>query len=257
MRLQGLYGYRDLLQQLVLRDIKLKYRRSFLGYVWSVLNPLLIMLVMTLVFSTMFKRNIENFAVYMLTGSILYNFNTEATNNAMRSITGSAALLKKIYVPKYIFPLAKVTSSLVNLLFAFGALIIVMLFTGVPFRWTNLLFFIPVVELYVFSLGLGIFLSQFAVFFRDIEYIYSVITTAWFYATPIFYPLETLSPPLFWVITRLNPLFYYIMQFRQIILYDRVMEFQLVWKGALISVLMLCIGTWFFKRNQDKFMLYI
>ena len=115
-RLQRLYDFRHLLKQLVIKDIKLKYRRSFLGYVWSVLNPLLVMVVMLLVFSHMFRSNIENFPAYLIIGQTLFNFMSEATNQAIFSITGNAALLKKVYVPKYIFTLSKVTSSLVNLL---------------------------------------------------------------------------------------------------------------------------------------------
>ena len=124
-RLQVFFQYKDLLFQLVQRDVKLKYRRSFLGYVWSVLNPLLIMLVMTVVFSTMFQRKITNYPVYLITGRTLFEFYSTSTKAAMRSILGNGTLLKKTYVPKYIFPLAKVTSSLVDCFFSLGAMLIV------------------------------------------------------------------------------------------------------------------------------------
>lgn len=119
-RLKNSWQYRDLLKQLVIRDIKLKYRRSFLGYLWSVLNPLLIMLVMTIVFSTMFSRNIENFPVYLFTGQVLFNFMNNSTHQAIFSITGNSELLKKTYVPKYIFTVSKVTSGLVDFFFSLG-----------------------------------------------------------------------------------------------------------------------------------------
>ena len=128
-RLQVFFQYKDLLFQLVQRDVKLKYRRSFLGYVWSVLNPLLIMLVMTVVFSTMFQRKITNYPVYLITGRTLFEFYSTSTKAAMRSILGNGTLLKKTYVPKYIFPLAKVTSSLVDCFFSLGAMLIVIVFT--------------------------------------------------------------------------------------------------------------------------------
>ena len=116
-RINVFMKYKDLLIQLVSRDIKLKYRRSFLGYLWSVLNPLFVMIIMTIVFSTMFSRNIENFPVYLFTGKMLFDFMSTSTNQAMTSVTGNAALLKKTYVPKYIFTLSKVTSCMVDLLF--------------------------------------------------------------------------------------------------------------------------------------------
>lgn len=176
-RLERLYGFRHLLKQLVLKDIKLKYRRSFLGYLWSVLNPLLVMLVMLLVFSHMFRSDIENFPAYLIIGQTLFNFMSEATNQAIFSITGNAALLKKVYVPKYIFTLSKVTSSLVNLLFAMGAMAIVLIASRV--RFSPAMLFIPVIltQLYVFSLGLGLFLAQggsvfsgYTVYLRGMDY---------------------------------------------------------------------------------------
>ena len=118
-RLQGLYKFKDLVKQLVVKDIKLKYRRSFLGYVWSVLNPLMVMVVMYLVFSKMFRFNIENYSAYMIIVQTLFTFMNEATNQAIGSITGNGSLLKKVYVPKYVFTLSKVTSCLLNLLFSF------------------------------------------------------------------------------------------------------------------------------------------
>ena len=118
------FNYKDLLKQLVLKDLKLKYRRSFLGYVWSVLNPLLVMIVMAIVFSTMFNRNIKNFPVYLFCGQILFNFMNQSTHQALSSINGNAALLKKTYVPKYIFTFAKITSGLIDLIFSMGALVL-------------------------------------------------------------------------------------------------------------------------------------
>ena len=132
-RLYGLYRYRALVKQLVIKDIRLKYRRSFLGYIWSVLNPLMVMLVMYLVFSHMFRFDVENYPAYLIIGQTLFTFMTEATNQAIYSVTGNSALLKKVYVPKYVFTLSKVTGSLVNLLFSMGAMLIVFVFTKVKF----------------------------------------------------------------------------------------------------------------------------
>lgn len=139
-RLDAFRHYKPLLQQLVMKDIKLKYRRSFLGYVWSILNPLMIMVIMVLVFENMFRFDIENYPVYLIIGQTVFNFVSEATNQAMWSITGNAALLKKTYVPKYIFTISKVTSSFVNTLFALGAMLIVFIVCNVRFNWYMLLF---------------------------------------------------------------------------------------------------------------------
>ena len=256
-RVKSLFRYKNLLAQLVSRDIKLKYRRSFLGYVWSVLNPLLTMAVMTVVFSQLFKRSVEHYPVFLLSGNILYSFLRESTSHGITSITGSAALLKKTYVPKYIFTLSKVTSDLVNLGFSFCALLVVMLVTGVPFTWYVFLSIIPVLELYVFCVGLSLFLAQAAVFFRDIQYIWNPVTLAWMYLTPIIYPLDGLPAKLQWLISRLNPLYYYITAFRDAIMYSQPPQWVLIWRGAVIAVLMLVIGLWCFAKTKDKFILHI
>ncbi len=257
-RFHVFFQYKDLWLQLVSRDIKLKYRRSFLGYVWSVLNPLLIMLVMTLVFSTMFKRDISNFPVYLMTGRTIFEFVTGSTKQAMRSIIGNASLIKKTYVPKYIFTLAKVTSAWVDFLFSLGALVIVMVITRAPVTPYVLCTPLVLIQIYIFSLGLGFFLAQINVFFRDMQYIYQAITTAWMYATPIFYPLESIhNDAMIFVIKGLNPLYYYVAQFRDMVYLGQFPGPRIFWGGWLIAIVVFIIGLWSFKRSQDKFILYI
>ena len=256
-RLKVFKNYQDLLKQLVMKDLKLKYRRSFLGYMWSVLNPLLIMLVMVTVFSTMFKRNIEKFPVYLFCGQILFNYMNQSTHQALSSINGSSALLKKIYVPKYIFTFAKITSGIIDLIFSMGALIIVMIATRAKFSWHFLLFPFVLIQLYIFCLGLGLFLAQANVFFRDIQYIYNAITTAWLYLTPIFYPIESLPPNILWIVKHMNPMYFYIGQFRDIVYHHRFPGYLIILSGCGAAVLMLLIGTWSFMKNQDRFILYI
>lgn len=256
-RFRGLYRYRHLVKQLVVKDIKLKYRRSFLGYVWSVLNPLLVMVVMYLVFAHMFRFDVDNYPSYLIIGQTLFTFMTEATNQAIFSITGNGALLKKVYVPKYIFTLSKVTSSLVNLLFSMAAMLIVFVITKVQFSWRML--FIPVVlaELYLFSLGLGLFLAQAAVFFRDVQYIYSVLTTAWMYLTPIFYPMEQLPEIMQGAICRFNPMYHYLAQFRTLVLSRALPDAGDVVYGFALGLVFLAVGSWAFIRRQNDFILYI
>ena len=251
------WQYKDLLKLLVSRNLKLKYRRSVLGYVWSVLNPLLTMTVMAIVFSTMFSRNIENFPVYLFCGQLLFNFMNNSTHQAISSITGNASLLKKTYVPKYIFTVAKITSGMVDLVFSMGALLIVMLATGARFTWYFLLFPLVILQLYIFCVGLGLFLAQANVFFRDIQYIYNAVTTAWLYLTPIFYPLEALSEELIWVVKHCNPMYFYIGQFRDLVYIGTMPGPVIILSGCVAALAMLGIGIWSFARSEDRFILYI
>lgn len=272
-RIQKFGQYWDLLVLLVQRDLKLKYRRSFLGYLWSVLNPLLSMLVMWYVFSEIFdRRSIANFPVYLICGNILFSFMREATTQAMGSVIGNASLLKKAYVPKYIFTLSKVTSSMVNFVLSLGALLIVMIFTKVQFRWENLMIVVPILELYVFCVGLGLFLAALTVFFRDVQNVWSVVTLAWMYLTPIFYSLDSFNESKVedvvqmsargLLIRRFNPMYMYIQQFRYFIMQHYIEGIEvpvmtLMWRGGLVAVIMLVIGLITFNATKNKFILYI
>lgn len=251
------WKYRDLLKLLVTKNIKLKYRRSWLGYVWSILNPLLTMIVMTVVFSSMFSRNIQNFPVYLFCGQLLFNYMNTSTHQAISSVSGNAALLKKTYVPKYIFTLARITSGLVDLFFSLGALVIVMIATRAKVTWHALLFPLVLVQLYVFCVGLGLFLAQANVFFKDSQFIYNAVTTAWMYLTPIFYPIESLTPTLAWGITHLNPMYFYIGQFRALVYANTLPDAFLVVAGCVSAIVMLLVGMKSFMRVKDRFILYI
>lgn len=248
--------YRFLLQDLVMKDFKLKYRRSILGFFWSILNPLLMMLVITAVFSSLFRSDIEYFPVYYLCGYLIFNFVIEATNNAMTSIVQSGQLMKKVYIPKYIFPLEKCTFSLVNVFFSFIAVFLVILITGMPIKWTILLIPIPIVFAYMFSIGFGLILATLNTFFRDTGHLYSVWTTAWMYLTPLFYPMDIL-PEAMQRIVGYNPLFYYISYFRQLVIEGTVPDLRMNLICIVLSVLFLVIGLIVFKKKQDRFILYI
>ena len=255
--LQEFWDYKDLLKLLVTRNVKLKYRRSVLGYLWSVLNPLLIMIVMTVVFSTMFSRNIENFPVYLFCGQLLFNFMNTSTHQALFAITGNSALLKKTYVPKYIFVLAKITSGLVDCVFSLGALLIVIVITGAKLTGWALLFPVVFLQLYIFCIGLGLFMAQANVFFRDSQFIYNAVTTAWMYLTPIFYPIEMLPDWLSWCVKHLNPMYFYIGQFRDLVYYHRFPGNGILLAGVVTALGMLAVGLWSFRRSEDRFILYI
>ena len=252
-----LLHYKELLRQLVIKDIKLKYRRSYLGYIWSILNPLLMMTVLVIVFSQLFRFDIPNFAVYLLSGQVLFSFLSEATTMAVSSIVGNAPLLKKTYVPKYIFTISKVTSSLVNLLFSLVALVLVMIFTQVSFTWNILWFPVVLLEVYIFSLGVSLILASTAIFFRDIQYLWGVFISIWMYLTPIIYPVSIISEEYRWWYDNLNPMYGYLKQFRDIVLNGNPLPIEWLTQGFITSFIFLFIGLWVFKRKQNQFILYI
>lgn len=245
-----------ILSSLVSRDFKLKYRRSVLGVLWSVLNPLLMMCVMAAVFSYMFRFEIENFPLYLILGSTLFGLMSEATTQAMNSIIDSSALIKKIRIEKIIFPIEKVLFALVNFCFALIAIIAVMLFFQVSPTW-NLLF-LPLLLVYVtlFSMGLGMLLSALAVFFRDVIHFWSVLITAWTYMTPIFYPISILPD---WMVTimQFNPMYHFVTYFRDIVLWNVTPSLEMNILCLGISVITLAVGFFIFRKLENKFILYV
>lgn len=251
------WSFKELLKQLVIRDIKLKYRRSYLGYIWSILNPLMLMLVLVIVFSNLFKFDIPNFPVYLLSGQILFNFMVEATSVSVTSITGNAALLKKTYVPKYIFTVSKVISSLVNLLFSLVALLVVIIYTNTAISLH--IFWLPiiVIQIFLFSLGIGMLLASLTVFFRDIQYLWGVLLTMWTYFTPIFYPVTIIPDEYLGIYKNINPMYWYIEQFRTVILQASSPDINSVLLGFLTAICFLLLGTYVFNKKQNEFILYI
>lgn len=248
--------YRFLIKQLVSRDFKTKYKRSILGVFWSFLNPLLTMCVQYFVFSTIFKNDIENFAVYLLIGVVLFNFFSEACGMALTSILGNAGLITKVYVPKYIYPLTRVMSSMVNLAISLIPLLIVCLVTGVHFHKSAVLALYFIVCLVIFCLGLGLLLATSMVFFRDTQFLWGVLTMVWMYATPIFYP-ETILPQEFRFVLNINPLYHFLRSMRMCIL-DGISPEPFVYVQCFgIALAMLLIGALIFKIKQDRFVLYL
>ena len=248
--------FTPLLKELVVRDIKVRYRHSVLGMVWTVLNPLLMMVVITIVFSTLFKQNIPNFPIYYLSGSLLFSFNSESTTTALNSIISNASLIKKVYIPKYLFPFSNVLSGLVNLGFSLVAMFIVMVLTKAPFHITLLLIPIPIFYTFLFSTGLGILLSALTVYFRDIAHFYGVFILAWTYFTPIFYPAEILSGGAMKVM-QLNPMYHYVSYMRELVLYGNFPSMKENLLCMLIGVFMIIVGMLVFYKKQDHFVLYV
>ena len=254
--LQILNQYKPLINELVVRDLKIKYRRSVLGYVWSLLNPLLMMTIMTMVFSYMFRFDIPNYPLYLICGQTLWMFFSESTTMAMHSVISNGALIRKVYIPKYIFPISRVFSSFVTMTFSLMAILIVMIFTRVPFSLTLLLVPIPLMLMMVFCMGVGMILSALAVYFRDTVHLYGVLTTAWMYLTPVFYPVSML-PESVAQIVQLNPMYYYITFFRDLVLYGTIPSIAMwVWCIAY-SAVAFGVGVLIFRKLQRNFILYV
>lgn len=255
--LQRFWKYRFLLQNLIERDIKIKYRRSKLGILWSVLNPLLMMLVMTAVFSHFFRFDIPNYPVYLLSGQLLFTFFNDATTNAMGSVLYSAPLIKKVYVPKYVFPVEKCCFCFINLCFSLIALFVVMVITGNEFHLSIIAGAIPLFFLFVFCMGAGLFLASAAIFFRDIMHFWSIIVMALTYATPIFYPESIWNGTVLVYLGRLNPMYWYVATFRSCVLLGKVPPLASLFYCAFFAVVMLFVGARVFQKTQDSFILYI
>ena len=248
--------YKFLISQLVSRDFKTKYKRSVFGIFWSFLNPLLTMLVQFIVFSTFFKADTQNYPVYLISGVVCFSFFSECTQMCLISISSNYRLITKVYIPKYIFPLAKTISSSVNLAISLVPLLLVTIITGTALHMSFLLMFFFLLCLIIFSLGVGMILATLMVFFRDIQFIWSVVLTIWQYATPIFYPAEII-PDKFRFIVQFNPLYHFIGCARKCLI-DGVSPEPIQYIYCLIFAFgALAIGSYIFKKCQDKFTLYL
>jgi ABC-2 type transport system permease protein len=248
--------YRFLLGQLVARDFKTKYKRSVLGVLWSMLNPLLTMGVQYLVFVNLFRWEIDNYAVYLLIGTVAFNFFSEATQASLTAVTGSASLITKVYIPTYIFPISKVLSSCINLAFSTLALYVIIFIQGVPLNVYHLLIPALYVVLTLFSMGLGMILSSLMVFFRDMQFLYGVVITLWMYLTPLFYPVNIIPEKLF-PIYRLNPMYQYITFLRTLVLDAACPTFEQFAFCFGYALLFMVLGTLIFGKTKKKFILYV
>lgn len=247
-----LFRYRDLLWSLVQRDLTVRYKRSVLGFLWTMLNPLLTMLVLTIVFSTFFRFEFQHFAVYLLSGLLLWNFFAQSTTQAIHNLLWAGSLVNKIYLPKPIFVVSALLVGLVNLVFALIPLALIMLIS--QHRFSPALLFLPIsmALVFLFALGVGLFVTTLAIFFVDVVDIYQVGLMILFYLSPIIYPLSIL-PERYLPFVALNPMYYFLQLFRQPIYDGTLPEVGLVWRAALIALVALIGGWWFFTKKADEF----
>lgn len=248
--------YRYLLKELVIRDIKIKYRRSVLGIFWSFLEPLLFLIALTIIFSTLFKHNISNYPVYLLTGRLIFEFYARATGAAMTSIIKNASIIKKVYVPKYMYTLGVTFSNFVTFLLSLTILLVVMIVTHAPFTLYILLAIIPIILLLMFAIGVGLILATATVFFRDIEHLYGVFTIVLMYGSAIFYPTQ-IVPAQYQFLLTWNPVYAFISLSRDSFLYGQWFDPSVLLFAASSAIGSLALGIFLFYKYQDKFILHI
>lgn len=244
-----------LFSELVKRDFKKKYKRTYLGMLWSVLSPLLTLLVMSIVFKGFFGRNMEHYTIYLFCGNIVFSFFSDASNGGMGSLLGNAAIFSKINVPKYIFLFSRNVSSLINFGLTLLVFILFCIIDGITFTFGFLMLVIPILCLIVFNIGIGLILSALFVFFRDIQYLWSVFTMLLMYMSAIFYTTDQFGDyeKLFFI----NPLYVYIRYFRIIVIDNGIPSLGLHALAIGYAVLFFALGALCYKKFNHKFLYYI
>ena len=251
--------YRFLLQQLVSRDFKVKYKRSVLGVLWSLLYPVLTMAVMALVFTNVFKFTTPgvNYLAYLMSGLVAFNYFSEASNLSMSSVVANFSLINKVYMPKYIFPVSKCVFVGINFLLSQIPLYIILLATGTGISWHHILLPFVYLCLFMFTLGFGLILSTISVFMRDMFYIYGVLISLWTYMTPIMYDIAIIDNPYLVLLFKCNPMYWFLQFIRDVMLYHTIPD-GLTWLISFaFGFCFLLIGLFVFKKNQDKFIYYV
>ncbi len=248
--------HRFLFEELVKRDFKGKYKRTFLGVLWSMLSPLLQLFVMSMVFTRFFGRTTPHYTIYLFSGNLVFSYFNEATNQGMTALESNAHIFSKINVPKYIFLLSKNVSSLINFGLTLAIYFIFVIIDGIGLHWNFLMLIYPVVCLLAFNVGMGLILSALHVFFKDIKYLYSILTMLLMYLSAIFYTLDMFEPfqqSLFY----LNPIYGYIDYFRSVVIRGVIPP---LWHHAIClgyAVLAVAVGGWIYHKNNYKFLYYI
>ena len=253
---EGFLRHRFLFEELVKRDFKKKYKRTVLGMGWSLLSPLLMLLVMKVVFGQFFGRSIEHFTTYLFCGLLTFNWFSESTNSGMRSLYGNASIFTKVNVPKYLFLFAGNVQTLIN----FALTLVVFFFfcwmDDIAFTWKFLLLIYPILTMLIFCVGIGLVLSAFFIFFRDIDYLWGVFLQLLMYGSAIFYKIDSFPPNMQFVFA-CNPIYRHIAYFREIVLSGTVPSLEshlTLWGFAAVSV---ALGMFMYKRYNTRFLYYV
>ena len=255
--LKNFTKYNNLLRELVKKNIKLKYRRSYLGILWTLIEPLLQMIVLTIVFGSFFHRGTKQFPVYVLTGRLLFAFFQSATKSGLKAVSGNASMIKKVYVPKYIYVVSSVLSNFLIFLISLLVLVGVSIVLQVQPTIYILQAVFSLLILFVMTLGTSLILSTLSVFFRDVEYIWGVVCMLIMYASAIFYPVDRIINGGNGWVFNCNPVYMCIANFRNSVLYGLPMDMNYLVTSSVISVVLLIVGIILFYKKQDEFILYL
>jgi ABC-2 type transport system permease protein len=248
--LRQVLRYRYLILQLLRRDLLTRYKRSVLGVAWTMLNPLGMMLVLTIAFSQVFS-DIEGYSAYVLSGLMAWNLFAQSSNAAIVNLVWGGELLKRIYIPRTSFALAAIGTGVINAVISIFPLLIVILVNGLPIPWTILLLPIPILLIAMFSLGVGLFLSSFAVYYPDVAEMYKIVLTAWMYMSAIIYPVEIL-PGWARILINFNPMYWLVKFFRALIYAGEIPPWPDIWPSVVVSVFVLVLGWWMFASRADE-----
>jgi len=256
MKLLQLSKHQFLFEELVKRDFKKKYKRTILGMVWSVLSPLLTLLVMGLVFAQFFGRNTPHYVIYLFSGNLIFSYFNESSTQGMESLMGNAAIFTKVNVPKYLFLFSKNIQTFINFLLTLSIFFVFCLADNIIFTWKFILLLYPICCLVLFNIGVGLVLSALFVFFRDIQYLWSVFTQLLMYMSAIFYTIDNYDP-FVQNLFLLNPIYLFIRYFRKIVIEATIPT---IWFHLLMAadvIIVLTLGCWIYKKYNTKFLYYV
>lgn len=254
--LRETYRYRELIWALAIKELKIRYKRSVLGFLWALLNPMLLMIVLTIVFSTIMSFNLPHYAIFLLSVLLPWTFVAQTLSYAAEAIVGNADLIKKIRVAKLVFPVAAVLSNLINLLLSFIPLILIVLLMRHPFYITWLYLPVPLAALIIFTLGGTFFFAAANVYYRDVAHILQILLQAWFYITPIIFSID-FFPAKYRIFFKLNPIQYILNGFRLSVYYGKLPSVESIAISFICAFAALAIGFAVFRRYQNDFVFYV
>ncbi len=247
--------YKFLFTELVKRDFKQKYKRTSLGMLWSILSPLLDLLVMRMVFTVFFARDMDHYTIYLFSGLLVFNYFKESTKGGMSSLMANAKIFTKVNVPKYLFLLSKNVSAFINFGLTLAVYFVFCITDGVSLNFRILELIFPILCMVIFNIGVGMVLSAMFVFFRDIQYLYDIFITLLRYLSAIFYSVEKFE--MYQDLFLLNPVYVYIKYFRLVMLDHMLPSLQYHGLCMLYAAIMLGVGCWFYKKYNHQFLYYV
>ncbi len=253
---QEIHKNRELIWALALKELRVRYKRSALGFIWALLNPLMMMVILTVVFSTIMRFAVDHYAIFLISALLPWTFFSQALSYSVESIVMNAELLKKIRVAKSIFPLAALVANMINFLLSLLPLLLILVFLRFPFHWTWIYLPIPLISLFFFTAGCAFFFAAANVFFRDVSHIVQIVLSGWFYLSPVLYSIDFL-PQKYRLLLRFNPMLYILNGFRMAIYYGHLPTLQNMAASLSLGAITLLLGYSVFRRFERTFVFYV